>query len=197
MLKITYKSAWFMAHRIRYAMKQQPLAEKLHGIIEADETYIGGKARGKRGRGAANKTPVVALIQRGGAIRSFKTLRVTTKNLREIIRQNVDKQSIIMTDEFTAYRGLNEEFASHQTVNHKDKEYVRGNVHVNSAEGYFSLLKRGIVGVYHHVSSQHLDRYLDEFNFRYNSRKIEDDLRMVLAIENVEGKRLTYKVHNN
>jgi transposase-like protein len=140
---------------------------------------------------------VVALIQRGGAIRSFKTLRVTTKNLREIIRQNVDKQSIIMTDEFTAYRGLNEEFASHQTVNHKDKEYVRGNVHVNSAEGYFSLLKRGIVGVYHHVSSQHLDRYLDEFNFRYNSRKIEDDLRMVLAIENVEGKRLTYKVHNN
>lgn len=190
MLNITYKSAWFMAHRIRYAMGQQPMAEKLQGIIEADETYIGGKGHGKRGRGAENKTPVFALIQRDGDVRSFKTERVTGKNLKGIIREHVDTNSTIMTDEFLAYKGLNKEFVSHQTVNHGTKEYARGNAHVNNAEGYFSILKRGIVGVYHHISTQHLDRYLDEFNFRYNSRKIEDALRMVLAIESVEGKRL-------
>jgi len=193
MLNVTYKSAWFMAHRIRYAMGQQPMAEKLQGIIEADETYIGGKRHGKRGRGAENKTPVFALIQRDGDVRSFKTERVTGKNLKGIIRDHVDTSSTIMTDEFLAYKGLDKEFVSHQTVNHGIKEYARGNAHVNNAEGYFSLLKRGIVGVYHHISRQHLDRYLDEFNFRYNSRKIEDNLRMVLAIESVEGKRLMFR----
>ncbi|MFA5064192.1 MAG: IS1595 family transposase [Dehalococcoidia bacterium] len=193
MLNITYKSAWFMAHRIRYAMGQQPMAEKLQGIVEADETYIGGKGHGKRGRGAENKTPVFALIQRDGDVRSFKTERVTGKNLKGIIRNHVDTNSTIMTDEFLAYKGLSKEFAGHQTVNHSTKEYARGNAHVNNAEGYFSVLKRGIVGVYHHISEQHLDRYLDEFNFRYNSRKVEDGLRMILAIESVEGKRLMFR----
>lgn len=190
MLNITYKSAWFMAHRIRYAMGQPPLAEKLQGIVEADETYIGGKAHGKRGRGAENKTPVVALIQRGGDVRSFKTERVTSKNVKTIIREHVDKSSTIMTDEFRSYKGLDKEFADHQTVSHGTGEYVRDNAHVNTAEGYFSLLKRGIIGTYHHISQQHLDRYLAEFNFRYNSRKVEDGVRMVLAINNAKGKRL-------
>lgn len=190
MLNITYKSAWFMAHRIRYAMSQPPLNKKLQGIVEADETYIGGKARGKRGRGAENKTPVVALIQRGGDVRSFKTERVTAKNVKTIIREHVDKSSTIMTDEFRSYKGLDKEFAGHQTVNHGTGEYVRGNTHTNTAEGYFSLLKRGIIGTYHHISQQHLDRYLTEFNFRYNSRKVTDSIRMILAIDGVKGKRL-------
>ena len=189
MLNITYKSAWFMAHRIRYAMGQPPIAEKLHGIVEADETYVGGKAHGKRGRGAENKVPVFALVQRGGDVRSFKAERVTANNLKPMIRENVDRTSTIMTDEFLAYKGLGKEFADHQTVSHGTREYVRGNAHVNSAEGYFSLLKRGIIGTYHHISQQHLDRYLAEFNFRYNSRKVDDGLRMVLAIKGAKGKR--------
>jgi transposase-like protein len=192
MLHITYKSAWFMAHRIRYAMGQPPL-EKLLGIVEADETYIGGKARGKRGRGAENKTPVFALVQRGGDVRSFKTERVTAKNLKAMIRENVTKDSTIMTDEFLAYNGLNKEFADHQTVNHGINEYVRGNAHVNTAEGYFSILKRGITGTYHHISKQHLDQYLNEFNFRYNSRKVDDELRIVLAVEGTKDKRLVLR----
>lgn len=193
MLNITYKSAWFMAHRIRYAMGQPPLAEKLLGVVEADETYIGGKSHGKRGRGAENKVPVFALVQRGGDVRSFKLERVTAKNLKNAIRENVTKDSTIMTDEFLAYRGLGKEFANHQTVSHGSGEYVRDNAHTNTAEGYFSLLKRGIIGVYHHVSKQHLDQYLNEFNFRYNSRKVDDAFRMILAIEGVKGKRLVLK----
>jgi transposase-like protein len=190
MLNITYKSAWFMAHRIRYAMEQPPLNKKLQGIIEADETYIGGKARGKRGRGAENKTPVFALVQRDGDVRSFKAERVTSKNLKQIIREHVSKDSTVMTDEFRSYKGLGKEFANHQTVSHGTGEYVRDNAHVNTAEGYFSLLKRGIIGTYHHISQQHLARYLAEFNFRYNSRKVEDGVRMVLAINNAKGRRL-------
>ena len=193
MLRITYKSAWFMAHRIRYAMGQLPLAPKLQGVVEVDETYIGGKAHGKGGRGAANKTPVVALVQRGGQVRSFKTERVSAKNLRAMIRQHVTKNSTIMTDDFPSYRGLDKEFAGHQTVSHSTKEYVKGNAHVNTAEGYFSILKRGIIGTYQHVSPQHLEQYLNEFNFRYNSRKIDDDLRMVLTIEGTKGKRLVLR----
>ena len=123
-----------MAHRIRYAMTKPPLNEKLTGIVEADETYIGGKAHGKRGRGATNKTPVFALIQRGGDVRSFKAERVTAKNLKGIIREHVSKDSTIMTDEFLAYKGLSKEFADHQTVNHGTGEYVRGKVHTNTAE---------------------------------------------------------------
>jgi len=174
-------------------MGQPPIAEKLHGIVEADETYIGGKAHGKRGRGAENKTPVFALVERGGRVRSFKTERVTAKNLKGMIRKHVATTSTIMTDDFLAYKGLNREFSGHETVAHGTGEYVRGNVHTNTAEGFFSLLKKGINGIYQHVGSQHLQRYLDEFNFRYDSRKITDGSRMVLAIEGAEGKRLTLR----
>lgn len=190
MLNITYKSAWFMAHRIRYAMGQPPLAEKLQGIIEADETYIGGKAHGKRGRASENKTPVFALVQRGGDVRSFKTDRVTARNLKTMIRENVDRNSTIMTDEFWSYNYLHEEFAGHGRINHSKGEYAKGEIHTNSVEGYFSILKRGIIGTYHHISQQHLDRYLAEFNFRYNTRQVDDAFRMVLAIGRVKDKRL-------
>ena len=196
MLNITYKSAWFMAHRIRYAMTQSPVIDKLHGIVEADETYIGGKHHGKRGRGSENKTPVFALVERNGRVRTFKTKRVTAKNLSEKIRENVDREATIMTDEFLAYRNLGKEF-THYTVRHGAGEYVNGNAHTNTAEGFFSILKRGINGVYHHVSEQHLDRYLAEFGFRYDNRKVEDAVRVSIALGQIEGKRLTYKVHNN
>jgi len=193
MLKVSYKSAWFMAHRIRYAMSQSPLAEKLQGTIEADETYIGGKAHGKRGRGAENKTPVFALVQRGGKVRSFKTERVTSKNLKEKIREHVTTDSTIMTDEFLAYKGLGKEFADHKTVNHGSGEYVNGNAHTNTVEGYFSILKRGLTGIYQHVSNKHLSLYLNEFNFRYNARELNDSERTILAIGETQGKRLMLK----
>jgi len=167
MLNITYKSAWFMAHRIRYAMTQPPVIDKLQGIVEADETYIGGKHHGKRGR-----------------------------DLKEKIRENVDKKAVIMTDEFLAYKNLDREFA-HYMVNHGAGEYVNGDIHTNTAEGFFSILKRGITGVYHHVSEQHLDRYLAEFGFRYDNRKVDDAVRVGIALGQIGGKRLTYKVHNN
>lgn len=196
MLNITYKSAWFMAHRIRYAMTQLAVIDKLQGIVEADETYIGGKHHGKRGRGSENKTPVFALVERNGRVRTFKTKRVTAKNLSEKIRENVDREATIMTDEFLAYRNLGKEF-THYTVRHGAGEYVNGNAHTNTAEGFFSILKRGINGVYHHVSEQHLDRYLAEFGFRYDNRKVDDAVRVSIALGQIEGKRLTYKVHNN
>lgn len=192
MLGVTYKSAWFMAHRIRYAMSQPPLVGKLQGIVEADETYVGGKARGKRGRGAANKTPVFALVERNGRVRSFKTERVTGKNLKQKIRENVSKDSIVMTDEFLAYKGLDKEF-KHMTVNHGNKEYVNGIAHTNTAEGFFSILKRGINGVYHHVSDKHLERYLAEFGFRYDQRNVDDLVRSAIALEQTEGKRLLFR----
>jgi transposase-like protein len=150
---------------------------------------IGGKKRGKRGRGAENKVPVFALVERNGRVRPFKTDRVTSKNLKQKIRENVDKDSTVMTDEFLAYKGLSKEF-KHYTVNHGAGEYVNGNAHVNSAEGFFSILKRGINGVYHHVSEQHLERYLAEFGFRYDNRKVEDAIRAGIALEQTKGKRL-------
>lgn len=194
MLGITYKSAWFMAHRIRHAMKQRPYSEKLGGIVEADEAYIGGKRKGLGVKeGKAVKTPVFSLVQRGGHVRSFTLPRVTGKNLKQIIRENVDRQATVMTDSFIGYRGLHREFAGHERVDHHREEYVRGNAYTNTVENYFSLLKRGIIGTYHHVGSQHLHRYLAEFDFRYNQRAVGDALRAMEAVRGTTGKRLRYQ----
>lgn len=192
-LGITYKSAWFMAHRIRHAMEQQP-TRRMKGTIEADETYIGGKSR-RVGRqtGFENKTPVVALVQRNGNVRSFVVPTVTAMTLKETLLANVNPSSHLMTDELDGYKKVGEQFASHETVKHSAYEYVRGNVTTNTVEGYFGLLKRGINGVYHHVSKEHLHRYLAEFNFRYNRRKIDDNERTISAIMSTEGKRLMYR----
>lgn len=193
MLKITYKSAWFMAHRIRYAMQEQ-IDGPLNGIVEVDETYVGGKFHGgKKGRGTENKTPVVALVERNGRVVSRPVERVTSWNLRKMVLENVDKSASMMTDDFAAYRGKLRDFASHEVIKHSEKEYVNGNVHTNTVEGYFSLLKRGIIGVYHHVDSNHLHRYCAEFDMRYNYRKANDAERTMNALLGIEGKRLMYR----
>lgn len=202
MLGVTYKSAWFMAHRIRYAMEQPPFAKPLSGTVEADETYVGGKERNRKrqdkqkkiGRGT-NKTPVVVLVERGGQARSFRMANVTGDSIKGAIRRNVDREARIMTDSFASYRGLGKEFASHEFVSHSDGEYVRGEVHTNTAENYFSILKRGIDGTYHHISEAHMPRYLAEFDFRYNNRVgvgVDDAERTRRALAGVVGKRLTY-----
>ena len=200
--ELDYKSAWFMAHRIREAMKRPPLVDKLTGTIEADETYVGGKPRayekgtpGRPGRRNRKKTPVFTLVQRGGDVRSFPVWQgnVTGNNLKAVIREQVDREAKIFTDELTAYVGLRREFAEWDFVTHSRKEYVRGDVHVNTAEGYFSILKRGINGTYHHVSREHLQRYLDEFSFRYSTRKLTDSARLQRIVDQARGRRLSYK----
>jgi transposase-like protein len=194
----SYKSAWHLAHRIRAAMSKKPSAT-LKGIIEVDETYIGGKPKQdknkkpKRGRGT-KKVPVIALVQRKGNVVSKPIERVDAKSLKSAIREAVDQQSTIMTDEWKPYLGIGEEFAGgHLVVNHGIGEYVKGDISTNTAESYFALLKRGVHGVFHHVSKQHLRRYCDEFSFRWDYRKVNDGTRAEAAIRGAEGKRLTYK----
>jgi transposase-like protein len=204
MLKVTYRSAWFMAHRIRYAMSQEPLSSKLSGVIEIDETYVGGKVRvgtykPRDGRKPnylsphSNKAAVVSVLQRGGRVQSHHVQRVTGDNLKPIIDQMVAEDAHIMTDTSTPLAKVLKG-RKHDQVNHSDKEYVRyeGGVCIttNTIEGYFSLLKRGINGVYHQVGKQHLHRYLSEFDFRYNARKVTDGERTLLAIKQTGGKRL-------
>jgi transposase-like protein len=182
-------------------MSRDPLAGLLGqsgGTVEVDETYVGGKPRKgtgphKRGRGT-KKTPVVALVERDGRVRAHPVKRVDAATLKGAIRENVDRSARIMTDELSSYGGIGAEFdGGHETVNHSKAEYARGDVHINSAEGYFALLKRGVTGSFHHVSAQHLHRYCDEFSFRWNHRKIDDSDRTAEALKSAEGKRLKYK----
>ncbi len=205
MLGVTYKSAWFMAHRIRYAMSQEPLSSKLTGVIEIDETYVGGKLRsgthavvpGQRRKDylnpVSNKAAVVSVLQRGGRVQSMHVGRVTSANLKPIIKQMVDESAHVMTDTSNVLKSatIGRKLSR---VNHKANEYVRiedgVTVTTNTVEGYFSILKRGINGVYHHVGKQHLHRYLSEFDFRYNSREVSDGERARLALKQVDGKRL-------
>jgi len=197
---VSYKSALFMLHRIRYAMAPDAIPEnKLTGIVEVDETFVGGKPRHnslgnrrKKGRGT-DKQPVVAMIQRGGGVRTRVVTNVSTKTLKEAMRENVDTNSRIMTDELILYKWTESEFADHQTVCHSAGEYVNGEAHVNTAESFFALLKRGLNGNYHAVSKKHLHRYLAHAGFLYNNRELEDGERVIAAIKSSEGKRLMYK----
>jgi len=193
MLGLTYKSAWFMAHRIRHAMAQPIFPDKLGGIVEVDETYIGSKNDQDASKSRAHLTTVVSLVERNGRVRSLIMPKVTAQNLKDMIRSHVEPSAKLMTDSFNLYKGLNKEFASHETVNHYRKEWVRGEAYTNTVEGYFSLLKRGLAGTYHHVSKHHLHRYLAEFDFRYSARKTDDAMRSMLAVKGTEGKRLQYQ----
>ena len=201
----SYRSAWFLAHRIRSAMRKDPLASKLNGVVECDETYIGGKPRhnknwrnkkardGHTGRGT-KKTPVMVLVERNGGAVSKPIVRVDAEHLQSVIRKNVDRQSTIMTDEWKGYNGVGKFYlGGHKRVRHGMGEYVNGEASTNTAESYFALLKRGVHGVFHHVSKHHLHRYCDEFAFRWNNRKVNDGERAVEAIKGADGKRLTYK----
>lgn len=189
----SYRTAWFMMHRIRYALRDPHFTDKLKGTVEGDETYIGGVHRGGGQGYKKNKTAVVSLVERKGRIRSRAMKTVTSKNLRKILEENVDPEATLMTDESSLYRKPGRAFKAHHTVKHQKKEYARGEVHTNTVEGYFGLLKRGINGVYHHVGSQHLAQYLGEFDFRYNTRDLTDGQRTVAAIQRASGKRLVLR----
>jgi transposase-like protein len=198
----SYRSAWFLAHRIRAAMKEKPSMKMLKGIIEVDETYVGGKPRhdknwrnkrSKSGRGT-EKTPVMVLVERNGEAISKPIERVDAKSLQSAIITNVDRHSTIMTDDWKAYGGVGKNFTGgHHVIRHGMGEYVRGNVTTNTAESYFSLLKRGVHGTFHHISKNHISKYCDEFAFRWNYRKVNDGTRAEAAIAGADGKRLTYK----
>jgi transposase-like protein len=198
MLGITYKSAWFMCHRIREGMREfNPGPFGGAGkTVEADESYVGGKARNRKGK-VPPKEAVFALVERDGSVRARHVADVTAKTLREAIVTQADRRSYLMTDEAPVYTSVGEELSGHGTVNHSIEEYVRGTFwHTNTVEGYFSILKRGIYGVYHHVSPTHLKRYLAEFDFRYNARQargVDDAARALKALRGIEGKRLTYR----
>jgi len=191
MLGVTYRSAWFMAHRLRHAMKQEPM--QLTGTVEVDETFIGPRRR----RVAVNanwqpKTPVVGLVERDGRARMFPVRAVNFNDMWSIIEREVKPGSRVVTDEAPHYYAM-PGVGQHDTIRHSDRIYVRGDVHTNTVEGAFGLLKRGIVGSFHHVSVGHLARYCDEFSFRYNARKMKDGERAALMVAGAEGKRLTYR----
>lgn len=201
MLGVSVKSSWFMTHRIREAMRPDykgPLGGE-GKIVEADETYLGGKEKNKHKSkrtsaiGGQGKMVVFSLIERDGNVRSHNVPDVSGKTLRPIITAQVHRKSVLMTDEAGQYRQVGREYARHEKVNHGIEEYVRGDAYTNTVEGYFSILKRGITGVYHHVSQKHLHRYLAEFDFRYSSRKTTDFERASLALMGIQGKRLTYR----
>jgi transposase-like protein len=195
--QISYKSALFLMNRIRFAMAPDGTSPKLTGLVECDETYIGPrkpryKGTSKRGRGTS-KTPVFCAVSREGEIRRRIVADVTTETIESAIREEVDRSAHLMTDEFSAYRRIGPEYAGHTTVCHATKEYARGNAHTNTAESSHALVKRGIIGIYHNVSREYLHRYLWQYDFLWNNRKMNDGERTVLAIQSAEGKRLMYR----
>ncbi len=205
MLGLPYKTAWFMAHRIREGMRDLNPAGPLGGegkMIEADETYIGGKEKNKHRSkrtsavGGMGKEIAFAIVERGGTVRSQHVVSVRAATLRPILVAQIDCKSTLCTDDAGQYRHIGRDFARHETVHHGIEEYVRGDAHTNTVESYFATLKRGITGTYHHVSQQHLKRYLAEFDFRHNERsalEVTDAERAVKAVRGVVGKRVTYQ----
>jgi hypothetical protein len=203
----SYRTAWFMCHRIRWAMTQSPMADVLLGgdgqAIEVDETYVGGKTTAKKGgrpgkpTSDGNKTPVLALMERGGNVRSFPIERATLKNIKPILMAHVDAGSHLVTDDSSVYYMMKPHFAKHSTINHSKKEYVRREknfkVTTNTVESFFSLIKRSVYGIHHHMSRKYLGQYCAERDFVYNNRRITDDARADKALESTRGKRLMLK----
>lgn len=204
-LGVTYKTAWFMSHRIREAMKDNGpgLLGGGSAPVEVDETYWGNKKRkgafkaiGSRGAGPHHQMKIVSLVERGGNVRSFQFKTIYGGVLRETLKRHIAQEATIHTDESSLYSPIGKHFAKHETVNHRAGEYSRNGVTTNTVEGYFSILKRGLVGTFHHVGEQHLQRYVTEFDFRYNNRKISDGERTINALKQIGGKRLTYRRAN-
>jgi transposase-like protein len=196
-LGVTYKTAWFLAHRIRFAMTDTGggLMGSGGGAVEADETYIGTKKGAEKRAGAGHKNQVFALVDRTSG--RVKSRHVTDfSQIRETLKETVSPDAVLYTDQAKMYRKLGKQFAKHESVNHSKDEWKRGEVHTNTIEGVFSVFKRGMIGTYQHCGEQHLKRYLAEFDFRYNNRaalEISDRQRTDIALSQIGGKRLTYK----
>jgi transposase-like protein len=195
MLGVTYKTAWFMAHRIREAMNVAPTGKlgSDGGPVEADETYWGTASGKPVKRGYGHKMKILSLVERTGEKRSFHVANVTAKTLRPILKTQIAEQARLMTDEASAYTIVGREFKEHGVVNHVSGEYSRGDVTTNTVESSFALLKRGLVGTFHKVSEAHLQRYATEFDFRWNNRKTDDNQRAAILASQIGGKRLTYR----
>ncbi|HUZ91525.1 MAG TPA: IS1595 family transposase [Methylocella sp.] len=195
-----YKTVWFLCHRIRESLRDTSLPPigGVNKVVEADETYVGGKAKNRAFKEPAPKKAVLSLVERGGHVRSFHVANVTAKTVKPIIAKNVKLASMLMTDESAIYPNIGAEFANHGTVNHSANEYARlgGYLHTNTIENFFSIFKRGIIGSFHHVSEAHLHRYLSEFDYRYNTRTVSDFERFSGSIPGIVGKRLTYRRTN-
>lgn len=193
-LGVTQKTAWFILQRIRYAVNTDEFKAPLKNVVEGDETYYGGAKRGsQRGRGAENKSPIFGLIERQGKVICKAVENVKTKTVMPLIRKYVEVGTSMMTDEYGIYNTLEKNGYKHETVNHGHKEYVRGDAHTNTIEGYWSHLKKGLDAIYIHVSKKHLQKYCDEYAYRYNSRDIDDFKRFGEWFGTCE-KRLTYNI---
>lgn len=201
LLEVQYKTAWFMSHRIREAMRVGSLSPPSMGgngrIVEADETFIGRKKDVPKKRGGyAHKNAVLSLVERGGDLRSFHIEKADAASIMPIVTANVAREARIMTDDAGQYRNLADEYPAHEAVRHSAGEYVRGEAHTNTLENYYSIFKRGMKGVYQHCDERHLHRYVGEFDFRYNNRSargVEDAERMSKAVRGARGKRLKYR----
>jgi transposase-like protein len=196
LIEVTYKTAWFMTHRIREAMKDPVFTKKLGGggkIVEIDETYWGNSYKRPRSqRGMQHKEKIFSLVERGGQIRSFHVESVRGDTLKPILKEQIAQDTHVVSDDFGSYRDIHTYFQQHSTVNHEAHEYTRGEIYTNTLENYYSILKRGLRGVYQHVDKKHLRRYVGEFDFRYNTRDISDTERTALGLKGIGGKRLLY-----
>jgi hypothetical protein len=194
----SYRSAWFLCHRIRFALKEIGPVAQLSGTVESDETWVGGKVKRQKHK-FQNKTAVVSLVERGGRVRSTVFDRVSGRSITRLLRQHVAATAHLNTDESPFYQKAGKHFASHDAVNHRDQEYVRHDgttgrlATTNTVEGFFGNTKRSIDGTHHHVSRKYLPLYMAEFDHKYNLRKVTDGERTDAGIARIVGKRLTYK----